>query len=95
MTKRRILAMIIALVMFVSLSACSSVESNSNIQTKFQLFIIVEKGNIGDSGIYQYIMYDPDTMVMYSYLDGYKGGGFTVMYNADGTLKIYSQKGAE
>ena len=35
-------------------------------------------------------MYDPDTMVMYSYLEGRYGGGTTVLYNADGTLKLYS-----
>lgn len=90
MTKRRMLAMIIALVMCVSLSACSGGEPDSDVQSKVGTFIVVEKGKIGDADVYQYIMYDPDTMVMYSYLDGYKGGGPTVMYNADGTLKIYS-----
>lgn len=90
MTKRRMLAIIIALVICVSLSACSSEKSDSDVQPKLGTFIVVEKGSIGDSDIYQYIMYDPDTMVMYSYLDGIYGGGPTVMYNADGTLKIYS-----
>jgi len=51
---------------------------------------VVEEGSIEDSGVYQYIMYDSDTMVMYSFLDGYRCGGPTVMYNADGTLKLYS-----
>ena len=89
MTKRRMLAMIISLVMCVSLSACSCGESDSDVQSsKFETFIVVENGTLGD--VYQYIMYDPDTMVMYSYLDGRVGGGLTVMYNADGTLKIYS-----
>ena len=90
MTKRKMLAMIIALVMCVSLSACYGREqsSKSSKSSKFGTFIVVENGTLGD--VYQYIMYDPDTMVMYSYLDGRVGGGLTVMYNADGTLKIYS-----
>lgn len=90
MTKRRMLAMIIALVMCVSLSACSGEKSDSDVQSKFGTFIAVEKGLTEDSDVYQYIMYDPDTMVMYSYLEGHQSGGLTVMYNADGTLKLYS-----
>ena len=97
MTTRKILAMIIALVMCVSLSACagslsdrSGKKSDSDVQSKFGTFIVVEKGQIKDSNIYQYIMYDPDTMIMYSFLDGYRCGGPIVMYNADGTLKLYS-----
>ena len=64
MTKRRMLAMIIALVMCVSLSACSGGELDSDVQAKFGTFIVVEKGLI-EEYVYQYIMYDPDTMVMY------------------------------
>lgn len=90
MTKRRMLAMIIALVMSVSLSACSSEKSDSDVQSEFGTFIEVEKGLVKDSRVHQHIMYDPDTMVMYSYLDGNGGGGTTVLYNADGTLKLYS-----
>lgn len=90
MTKRRMLAMIIALVICVSLSACSGEKSDGDVQSKFGTFIVVEEGSIEDSGVYQYIMYDSDTMVMYSFLEGYRCGGPTVMYNADGTLKLYS-----
>lgn len=82
--------MIIALVMCVSLSACSSEKSDSDVQSEFGTFIVVEKGMTKGSDVYQYIMYDPDTMVMYSYLEGRYGGGTTVLYNADGTLKLYS-----
>lgn len=90
MTKRRMLAMIIALVMCVSLSACSIEKSDSDVQSEFGTFIVVEEELTKDSEVYQYIMYDPDTMVMYSYLEGHFGGGTTVLYNADGTLKLYS-----
>lgn len=93
MTKRRRLAMIIALVMCVSLSACSGGETESTeSDVKFEVgkFIIVEEGQLDDTQLYQYIMYDPETMVMYTFISGFKSGGPTVMYNADGTPKIYS-----
>lgn len=84
--------MIITLVMSVSLSACSgekSDASDADVQS-IRGFILIEKEPIEHTDVYQYIMYDPDTMVMYSFLDGYSCGGPTVMYNADGTLKLYS-----
>ena len=90
MTKRRMLAMIIALVMCVSLSACSSEKSDSDVQSESGTFIVVEEGMTKGSDVYQYIMYDPDTKVMYSYLKKGNSGGTTVLYNADGTLKLYS-----
>ncbi len=93
MTKRRVLAMIIALGMCVSQPACSGEISDSDIdvQSKSGIFIFVEERVIEEACIEQYIMYDPDTMVMYSYFrTSGGGGGSTVMYNADGTLKLYS-----
>ena len=52
---------------------------------------LVSKHNIGD-GVVQYVYYDPETLVMYAYLDRYgNAGGITVMYNdANGTLKTFS-----
>ena len=38
-----------------------------NNQSQFEGFIVVERGYI-DNDIEQIIMYDPDTLVMYSYL---------------------------
>ena len=90
MTKRRMLAMIIALVMCVSLCACSAEEqSKADIDSKTGTFIVVAEG---DTGSYtdQTIMYDPDTMVMYTHLDGSYSGAMSVIYNSDGTFKLYS-----
>lgn len=45
----------------------------------------------GCSDVAQYLVYDPDTMVEYTFL--YSGGqanGLTVLLNADGTPKLYS-----
>lgn len=94
MTKRKMLAIIIALVMCVSLLTAFCKKSDLDVQSKSGTFILVETGSISGSYLDQYIMYDPDTMVMYSYLGGSHSGGITVMYNADGTLKLYSPEGA-
>ena len=101
MAKRKMLAMIIALVMCVSLVACSGGKPNSDVEiqsnadeevkSKLGMFIVIEVEAI-DGNLYQFIMYDPNTMVMYSFLDGESAGGLTVMYNADGTLRLYSSE---
>ena len=91
MTKRKLLAIIIALMLCISLCACEQETSETELaDSSLGKFVILEEGALNDSGLYQYIMYDPDTMVMYTFLDGYHAGGPIVMYNADGTLKIYS-----
>ncbi len=98
-TKERILVMIITLTLMIGCSIGMPLafgnaldeKAEPNVQSEFGTFVILEQGRINAS-IYQYILYDPQTMVMYSYLEGVKNGGPTVMYNADGTLKIYSPK---
>lgn len=90
MTKRKIFAIIIALMMCVTLVACSTQEQiDTDIQSKYGHFVLLENENIEDTEVYQYIMYDPNTMVMYTYVGSFKGGGLSVMYNPDGTLKLY------
>lgn len=91
MTKRRILAMIIALALCVSLVACSSKDKSSQTDCEVESLVLISRVRIGKELI-QYILYDPDTMVMYSFVDGNYSGGPTVMYNADGTLKLYTPK---
>lgn len=90
MSIRKMLAIIIALVMCVSLCACTEAEPpQANIDTKPETFIAIIEG---DAGLYadQTIMYDPDTLVMYTYLDGNYAGVISVLYNSDGTFKLYS-----
>lgn len=54
---------------------------------------VVSINRIGeDNSIMQYVLIDPETRVMYTYLVRYgNAGGITVMYNADGTPKILSE----
>ncbi len=90
MAKRKILAIIIALVFCIPLGACSIEDQpEASPTSEMGTFIVVEEGNIKDNSLYQHIMYDPDTLVMYSYINGYENGGLTVLYNADGTVKTY------
>ena len=92
MEKRNVLAIIIVLALCVSLCACTAEETSntaSDTQSKTVTFTVVQEGSAGQYAD-QTIMYDPDTMVMYTYLDGRYAGAMSVLYNADGTLKLYS-----
>ncbi|MCR5186026.1 MAG: hypothetical protein K6D97_02790 [Clostridia bacterium] len=90
MTKRKTLAVIIALSLCISLLACSAETTSyeTDDQSIFKTFIVVAEGNVGSYAA-QTIMYDPDTQVMYSFFDGSYAGDVTELYNADTTLKLY------
>lgn len=73
-------------------------QSENEIQSQIPgTFIILNREYIGTgySRIYQWIMYDPDNMVMYTLIDSSTAGGvaMSMMYNADGTPKIYTPEG--
>ena len=91
MTKRKILAMIIALSLCISLCACSAEPPSyeTDDQSLLDTFQVVVEGRVG-SYANQTIMYDPDTKVMHSYFDGIYAGDVITLYNADGSFKLYS-----
>lgn len=100
MIKRKQFAVIIALMLCaLFLYSCgnkdlqSDMVSETEVQTPSGTFVLISKETIEGTWIKQCIMYDPENMVMYTYLDGYNGGGAIVMYNADGTPKLYSPNG--
>mgnify|MGYP000210743341 CR=1 FL=1 len=80
-------AMIIALAMSLLCACGPAKEENVMYNGKF---ILVGKDENFNTDIDQYILYDPETMVMYIFIKGYKSGGLSVIYNADGTPKVYS-----
>ena len=90
MTKRIILAILIALTMCFFCACGQSTQSTDSANSNYGEFVFVEHDKLNDSDLNQYIMYGPNTMVMYTYVEGWECGGLTVMYNADGTLKTYS-----
>lgn len=99
MKKRRVFVINIAMLMMVTLflSACASTqetdrESKDIIeeeQKNFGTFILLSKEEIKDSDITQYILYDPETKIMWTFMDGYRCGGPAILYNADGTFRLY------
>lgn len=118
MTKRKMLAITIALVIFIFFLAYlvedksntditfeTTMQSETNIQSQgdikpettvktaqtTSLFKVIAKKRLAFY-LHQTIMYDPDTMVMYTYLDGYRAGKISEIYNPDGTLKLYSKE---
>ena len=52
-------------------------------------FVILSDYEI-ENNIRQCIMYDPETNVMYAYVSRGYHGGISVLYNADGTPKLYT-----
>ena len=78
-------AMIIALAML--LSACGPAKEENGT---YNGFIVLEEHEMFKDNLTQYILYDPETMVMYIYVKTYKTGGLSVIYNSDGTPKVYS-----
>ena len=102
MKKRNALIIIIAMLFVTCFMAGCSASTQTDRESKdiikeeekeeFGTFVVLFKKNIQDSDITQYILYDPDTMVMWTFMDGYRCGGPSVIYNADGTPKLYQPK---
>ena len=101
MTKRKLLAIFFALAIGVSLIACGSqskgvvktekiIHAEAATSSQSGKFVLVSKNSFENSFIDYYIFYDPDTMVMYSYMTGNRAGGMTRLDNPDGTPKLYS-----
>lgn len=97
MATRRILAIIIALTLvlgiLVCLSGCSKTKEFEHLtDNEFGgLVAIARQNNFIDDYVFdQYILYDPDTLVMYVMIYGADGASMSILYNADGTPKLYN-----
>ncbi len=99
MKTKRILTIIIVFAMCFALVSCASTTATTSDKTDKteepqlpvpESFILINSNTV-TNGIRQYIMYDPETLVMYSlfYVPD-NGCSVTVMYNVDGTLKLYA-----
>lgn len=51
--------------------------------------VLIEKIKVEGTSLNQFILYDPETFIMYSYVEWIDGGGFVEMHNIDGTPRIY------
>ncbi|MBR6504282.1 MAG: hypothetical protein IKT41_00935 [Clostridia bacterium] len=96
MATRKILAVIIALAMvlgmLVCLSGCSDKKEFELTESEVGGLVAISRlnGFIEEYNYNQTILYDPDTLVMYSMISFGSGISITVLYNADGTPKLYN-----
>ena len=98
MATRKILAIIIALALVlggtICLSGCSSTEPEEFelIESKIGgLVMIAKQEDFVEGYIFeQYVLYDPETLVMYVMITKPKAMTMSVLYNADGTPKLYN-----
>ena len=85
---KRICCFIIALIMLVFMTACSSatVQTEKEAESPTSMFVIVEEANEWK------IVYCKETQVMYVVSDGfYNKGTFTLLVNADGTPMLWTE----
>lgn len=55
--------------------------------------VFIESYKIEANGrnFYQMIFYDPETLILYSYVEWVDGGGFIEMHNDDGSPRLYTK----
>ena len=86
------IAILIVAVVFTAIfcndSGITNFETPEAIQD-YGLIALSENELIEGYRLNQYVLYDPDTLVMYSLITKNKGMAMTVLYNADGTPKLY------
>ena len=97
MATRRTLAIIIALTLIlggmVFLSGCSEkVQEFELTESEVGGIVAISaQEDFIDGYVFdQYILYDPDTLVMYVMIHGGKGASMSILYNVDGTPKLYN-----
>lgn len=102
MHERRNLAIIIALtflaVMLLSvfLTACSCEQGDREAgeiveeEETYNSFVVLSSEYL-DYGVWQVIMYDPQTRIMWTYVEGSDGGGLSIIYNVDGSPMLYEK----
>lgn len=100
--ERRNLVIIIAvsfilpLMISVVLTGCSCEKGDRESkeivkdEDRYQSFIILSSEVLSGPGyLEQYIMYDPQTKIMWTYIEESNGGGLSIIYNVDGTPMLY------
>lgn len=71
-------------------TGCKTTIDTDNDTTMFDKFTVIETRRNPDDGIL-YIMYDNDTKVEYYYIVAGRRGALSPAYNADGTIKVYTE----
>lgn len=89
--KKKILVIIMAAMMALSIFGCTSYQESVDISKEGKslgggYFTLIRKW---DNDYAYYIVYANNTKVIYLIIDGYHTYGITPLYNADGTLQTY------
>ena len=71
-------------------TGCKTKVDTDNNTTVFSKFTVIETRNNPNDGVL-YIMYDNDTKVEYYYIYTGHRAGLCPVYNADGTIKVYTE----
>lgn len=100
--RRRILVMIITLVLVcVCLAGCDGGDHESAYiddvreeeeRPSVKGLVPIEEIEIeleSHRELHQFILYDPETYIMFSYVEWIDGGGILEMHNPDGTPRLY------
>lgn len=100
MHKRKNWVIIIAVTFFVVMLALTFFAEDSSAsgereaaeivkeEKTYNSFITLYEEHIG-CGIWQTIMYDPQTKIIWTYVEGGDGGGLSIIYNVDGSPMLY------
>lgn len=96
--RRSLLVVIITLMILCSfITGCGSGNDYDHESKEMQVdkteipgLILIECISVEGTRLKQLILYDPETFIMYSYVEWFEGGGFLEMHNADGTPRIYN-----
>lgn len=67
----------------------SKQENLPSVEGLVLINVVKIDGGSGHRDLYQFIMYDPETYIMFSYVEWIDGGGIFEMHNPDGSPRLY------
>lgn len=87
-----IAAFLLTLLLIIGFSSCSKIKEFEPTESEIGGLVAIsyQKEFIDGYNYDQIILYDPETLVMYSIISGGDDTTITVLYNADGTPKLYN-----
>lgn len=73
----------------ISITGCGESKDIKVETPQIPGLVLIEKIKVEGTSLNQFILYDPETFIMYSYVEWIDGGGFVEMHNINGTPRIY------
>ncbi len=88
--KKRLVPILMICLILMLCSGCKTTIKKDINDNLFDKFTVIEKRSNPGEGVL-YIMYDNDTKVEYYYIVAGRRGALSPIYNADGTVKVYTE----